>query len=232
MNIQEIRAKYPQYGDLSDDQLGKALHAKFYADMPFDDFAQKVGLSVKAKAESPITGAEELAGNPVTRFALGAASPFLGAAQLGAEALGDKSGTETLGRVEELKRTGMKAMGGEGVDVAGIAGTVASPAFLGVAKALPAVPTVAGKVAQGAAVGAVAGATAPVSDAGADYWTTKGGQTILGLAAGALIPGGIEAGKGVARGGRDIADMFTERGAGRILTRYQQRIIGENQGPA
>jgi hypothetical protein len=45
MNIQEIREKYPQYSDLSDEQLAKGLHAKFYADMPFGDFTQKIGLS-------------------------------------------------------------------------------------------------------------------------------------------------------------------------------------------
>lgn len=44
MNIQEIRARYPQYSDLSDDQLGKALHSKFYADMPYDEFAAKTGI--------------------------------------------------------------------------------------------------------------------------------------------------------------------------------------------
>jgi hypothetical protein len=51
MNIQEIRTQYPQYSDMSDEELAKALHAKFYSDMPITDFAQKVGL--KAQAEKP-----------------------------------------------------------------------------------------------------------------------------------------------------------------------------------
>lgn len=42
--MQEVRAKFPQYNDLSDEQLATALHRKFYADMPFSEFAQKVGL--------------------------------------------------------------------------------------------------------------------------------------------------------------------------------------------
>src|SRR3990167_4522579 len=179
-----------------------------------------------------ITPAENIAGHPVTRFAMGAAAPFLGAAQLASEALGDKTGTDTLSRVEELKRTGMAAMDAEGVDLSGIAGTVASPAFLALGKVLRPAATVAGRVKQGAAVGTAAGATAPVSDASSDYWTTKGGQTILGLAAGAAIPAVIEGGKAVARGVRNIGDMFTEGGAGRILTRYQKRIIGEENIPA
>lgn len=42
--IAEVRQKYPQYADMSDDQLGQALHKKYYSDMPFTDFASKIGL--------------------------------------------------------------------------------------------------------------------------------------------------------------------------------------------
>lgn len=44
MDIKEVRAKYPQYSDMSDSALASALHKKFYADMPFADFAGKIGL--------------------------------------------------------------------------------------------------------------------------------------------------------------------------------------------
>lgn len=53
--MQEIRKKYPQYDDLSDQQLAEALHRKHYADMPFDQFASKVGLT----AEQPAAGGGE-----------------------------------------------------------------------------------------------------------------------------------------------------------------------------
>lgn len=43
--MQEVRAKFPQYNDMSDKQLATALHRKFYSDMPFDEFAAKVGLA-------------------------------------------------------------------------------------------------------------------------------------------------------------------------------------------
>ena len=43
ISIPTIRQKYPQYQDLSDDQLAQGLHKKFYADMPFDQFASKIG---------------------------------------------------------------------------------------------------------------------------------------------------------------------------------------------
>ena len=38
MNIEEVRQKYPQYNDLSDDQLLQGLHQKYYSDMPVEQF--------------------------------------------------------------------------------------------------------------------------------------------------------------------------------------------------
>lgn len=43
-SIAEIRKQYPQYEDMSDEQIAQGLHAKFYSDMPFDQFSQKIGL--------------------------------------------------------------------------------------------------------------------------------------------------------------------------------------------
>lgn len=45
MDFKEVRAKFPQYSDLSDEQLGQALHKKFYADMPYEKFAVQIGLT-------------------------------------------------------------------------------------------------------------------------------------------------------------------------------------------
>jgi hypothetical protein len=42
MNLSDIRAQYPQYHDLSDDQLLIGLHQKFYADIPIGKFTQMV----------------------------------------------------------------------------------------------------------------------------------------------------------------------------------------------
>lgn len=43
MNLEEIREKYPQYNDLSDEQLVTGVHKKFYSDMDFADFSQRIG---------------------------------------------------------------------------------------------------------------------------------------------------------------------------------------------
>lgn len=50
--IAEIRAKYPQYSDMSDAALADALYKKFYSDMPRADFDAKVGLQA-APAPAP-----------------------------------------------------------------------------------------------------------------------------------------------------------------------------------
>lgn len=45
ITIAEIRQKYPQYSDLSDRALADALHAKYYGDLPADQFYKKIGLT-------------------------------------------------------------------------------------------------------------------------------------------------------------------------------------------
>lgn len=51
MNIADIRAKYPMYSDLSDEQLLKGFHKKYYSDMDFNDFASKLGYNQAAPQE-------------------------------------------------------------------------------------------------------------------------------------------------------------------------------------
>ena len=53
MNIAEVRAKYPEYSDLSDGQLADSLHAKFYSDIPKEQFYSKVGLKAETSQTKP-----------------------------------------------------------------------------------------------------------------------------------------------------------------------------------
>jgi hypothetical protein len=53
LTIQDVRAKYPQYTDMSDTQLADALHAKYYADMDKSQFYAKIGLNQKDAAYDP-----------------------------------------------------------------------------------------------------------------------------------------------------------------------------------
>ncbi len=121
---------------------------------------------------------EIVAGNPVTRTALGAASPFLGVAQL----FGIGPDMKNL---EQTKRRGM-ALAGDETDVAGFAGTVFSPAFLAAAKAIPGATTYIGKILQGMGMGAGAGLTTPVTE-GDNFAEQKAIQTGAGAVGGAII---------------------------------------------
>jgi hypothetical protein len=50
-NIQEIRQQYPQYNDLSDQQLADSMYKTHYSDMPREQFDQKIGLAPAAPAK-------------------------------------------------------------------------------------------------------------------------------------------------------------------------------------
>ena len=59
--IQEVRQKYPQYNDLTDNQLAGALHKKFYSDVPIGQFYASIGLgqapNAAAKADRELQSA-------------------------------------------------------------------------------------------------------------------------------------------------------------------------------
>jgi hypothetical protein len=55
-SLADVRQQYPAYKDLSDLELAGKLHAKFYSDIPFDAFAQKVGVSIGI---NPQTGKQD-----------------------------------------------------------------------------------------------------------------------------------------------------------------------------
>lgn len=46
MLLTDFRKQYPQYDDLTDQQLAQGLHRQFYSDIPFDQFASQVGLGM------------------------------------------------------------------------------------------------------------------------------------------------------------------------------------------
>lgn len=74
--IAEIRQQYPQYKDMTDQQLADSLHQKFYSDMPREQFNQKVGFTPR--------GTGEYAAGLVDQFIQGA--PVVGPAMQNASA--------------------------------------------------------------------------------------------------------------------------------------------------
>jgi hypothetical protein len=185
--------------------------------------------------------AEVLAGNPAVRFAMGAASPVIAAAQLvnkgtraavkglgGSEELANTLSPELVDpvRLEQMKKAGMKSAGTEGYDVMGLAGTALNPFGLAAGKVIAPAAGVAGKMAQGAGVGAAYGGLTPVTEEG-DFWKQKGIQTAGGAAIGGAIPAVTGLTKWAGKQARDTADLFLPGGPERIANRYTKTIVGE-----
>lgn len=152
---------------------------------PIDDF-----LIGKIASAPGLGNAPDIQGSIPGRFIQGMADMPLGAIQLGANALG--LGGQINKRIAEINARTEALRGPDaGFDVARLAGNIASPVALATAAKVPLAATRLGKIGQGAAIGAVGGATAPVTEeptSGADFATTKAAQTIAGAGFGAAIP--------------------------------------------
>ena len=111
MNIAQVRAKYPQYQDLSDKQLADALHAKFYSDIPIQDYYGRIGLT-SPKERTVGEAAKDIAASVVS----GAGNLVQLPGQLYGLATGNFADTGALGLGkdiakfgEEMKSAGLKA---------------------------------------------------------------------------------------------------------------------------
>lgn len=184
----------------------------------------------KAQKESrelnSVTPAELIAANPMTRVAVGAASPILGVMeQFGI--------TSPQGRreLQAMQERGNNALGfGAGGMVSDIAGNVLSPAWLGAAKAMPQATSMGGRIAQGAGLGALGGATT--------WGDNPMGSAAVGAALGGAIPpvgaalaGGIKSGANLIPGLRK--ENFYRAAAGdkaeeiiELLRQNQQLVPG------
>lgn len=189
-----------------------------------------------SKAEQPAaaTTAEKIAGNPATRFALGAAAPFLGLGQLAAESSIGRAvlpeGTAdsirgNLTQLEEMKQAGMKDAGSEGMDWMGILGNVMSPVWLKAAKVVPPTKGLGGRTAQGLGFGAAAGATTPVTGEGG-FTDQKKSQVTGGAILGGILPGAFDAVRGVGRGIYQAVEPALPGGPAAILKRFQEKLLG------
>lgn len=192
-------------------------------------------LAGKPQASVP----ERIAAAPMTRFAVGAASPIMGAAQfvnnaargianpiigaLGGQPIaGGDDIRNNLAQYEQMKKAG----GATGFDAAGMAGSVLSPAALKAMQIAPAA-TGMGRMAQGAGIGAAFGAATPVTEG--DFASEKAGQIGTGAALGAAIPVAsdlIGKGAGVVR---NIVDPWLPGGVERTAGRTANKAAGEKR---
>lgn len=190
--------------------------------------------SVPQPAAEPV---DIIAGSPPMRFALGAASPFVGGAQLSLNMAGmGEDANKKIDELEASKRRGMQywkektgvTSGPEETDWFGTAGTIMSPPLLAAMK-LPAATNLAGKMVQGAGMGGAIGALTPTT--GQDYWKSKIAQTGAGTTIGGLTPVAIEAGRTLGRWGGDIADLLTQSGPYNLAVKYIKQLVGKKNIP-
>jgi hypothetical protein len=174
-----------------------------------------------------------IAGLPATRMLAGVVSPVVGAFQVGAN-IGDwingKIGqdpvlgpwiAEQIAAYDQSKKRGMEALGNSGPDLMGIAGS-ALTGGIGLKGIAPAA-TYLGKVAQGATVGAVAGATTPSSTPGI---AETGKQAAVGTALGGVVPAVTP----VLKAGYHVIEPMFDKGQAAIKQRALVEAAGD-RGP-
>lgn len=233
MNIQEIRAKYPQYENLSDEQLAQGLHKKYYPDMDFTDFSQRIGLNTeKSDNLQDILGA-------VTSLDTGATGGFgrklgglvnaIGSAPVDA-LLTDKTLSESFSdRYNEIVKPALEAQEKFSEEnpitstALQVGGAIASPINkLGIGL-LSKPASALRKIATGAGVGAGTGA---IYGAGRAESLEELPQTIMEDAeTGSLIGGGLpavgQAVKGLGKIGSELLGITTGTGSRSIEQAYK-----------
>lgn len=225
MNIQEIRQKYPQYSDLSDDQLGQALHAKFYADMPYEQFATRVGLSVQQQApqESP-----SMLSQVGRQLGLTARAPVAAALSIPA-AVGDLvTGGRSTPAVERVLGAVFPAPANATERIAqDVAGGMAGGA--GVAKLTNTAATMLPQVL--AAAGGAAGA-----GGARELGAGPIGQIAASIGAGVVAPSAVismqEGGKAALRAAKGMVEPMTEQGRRTIAARVMQSQASDPKAAA
>lgn len=217
--LAEVRDQYPQYKDMGDVELATALHRKFYADIPLDQFAEKVGMKpdkyqqaaideqgdLKAKGIDPQAGYTRRLAHGAT---LGADSTILAAAMTPvemfkrginpSEAYNYAKAREDQIMGDSRKNTGVlgtatEILGG-GVAGAGLAsGGITAARFLGPEAGLLA--RSGASAVDAGAVGAFSGAMEGNGLLERGTNALKGGA--LGLGLGAALPGALALGGAV-----------------------------------
>lgn len=197
MNITDIRAKFPQYNDLSDDDLLIGIRKRYYSDVPMQSFLK----SIEYAAPDPT---EDMDGFHKARAGFGKAFADMGRGVGQVVGLVDrKDVAEANKRDAALMRTGAGLTG----NIAGNVAALAPTAFI------PGAATLRGA----AMIGAGSGLAQP---------STGTGETVRNIALGGVLsPTAIAAGRGVAaayQGAAGLAEPLTRAGQDRIAARVLQ----------
>jgi len=145
--IADIRKQYPQYADVSDQDLARGFHQKFYNDIPFEDFSTQLGL-VSAKYTDlvpKVKGINEISqrygdmtpqqlgmdvpttetGKLIARTAQGVAKGVINPAIAAMQAI--PATRDVAQAMQEGYKETRKELGGTGFDVPELLGAVVNP---------------------------------------------------------------------------------------------------------
>lgn len=187
---------------------------------------QKPPTPFRPSGETALSGGEEILANPYGRAAVGALKPVVGIGQLALNMVGQGEGiNREMANLKESTGKAREYVGSRGIDLADMAGQGA--AFAVPAGMMRNAATTAGRIGQGMAMGAGAGAAEPVSDP-SNYWGQKGVQVGAGTLAGGAIPGAWELAKMGGRGIRNVVQPYMgEWGADRAAGRLANAAAGD-----
>lgn len=208
IKLSEIRAKFPMYADVSDDQLLIGLRNKFYSDIPPEKFYSRIEYDTGPKVTDEMSGTQ--------RFLAGAGKAF---ADIG-RGVGQFTGLVSRDDVKQSRKTDADLMSTGAGKAGNIVGNVAAllPTAL-----IPGAATIPGA----AAIGAGTGLVQPSESTGETL------QNIgMGSAAGA---GGVVAGRLLGAGynaARGLIDPFTKKGQERIAASTLQQFATDPQRAA
>lgn len=208
IKLSEIRAKFPMYADVSDDQLLIGLRNKFYSDIPPEKFYSRIEYDTGPKVTDEMSGTQ--------RFLAGAGKAF---ADIG-RGVGQFTGLVSRGDVKQSRKTDADLMSTGAGKAGNIVGNVAAllPTAL-----IPGAATIPGA----AAIGAGTGLIQPSESTGETL------QNIgLGGAAGV---GGVAAGRALGAGynaARGLIDPFTKKGQARIAANTLRQFATDPQRAA
>ncbi len=203
IKLSEIRAKYPMYGDMSDEQLLGGLRKKFYADIPMAQFANAIDFDTSGSPTEGMSGAD--------KFLAGAGKAFVDVGR----GVGQMVGLVDRADVEESRKRDAPLM----ATGAGIAGNVTGNlAAMAPAIFIPGAATVPGAAAIGAASGFMQPSTSTLETLAN---TGLGG----GLGGGAVVAGNA---LGAAyQGAKAIAAPLSHSGREGIAARTLQRFAAD-----
>jgi len=252
LNITQIKEKYPEYANMSDDDAAKQIHSKFYSDMPYENFKAKIGMTapVEATTEKPAEaemttlermglapggytperGREQIRSlvAPPVQIAKGAVlDPLIGATQLFGRVTEDEEGQQSFDEFVRWYKKNIEKVTGEGFSAGELAGAMVSPINKifpggGVSTSLPKT------IGRSSVMGGAQAVLQPVTSD--DFWADKQLQAGIGLALGGVIPLSVV-------GLGKISDILsnvnlTTRAKQLAVWKYLNGMLGENPGDA